>query len=144
LGAGGLTRSPPTTKKNFMPNQTQSNLVNYDATNETNETNQEVSTEKPSEPMQGGMEVPVPLESLAMPGEDDKLNNPEVGDPVQLMAEGTVSRIEGQTAYVKIKSVNGKPVGEEGAKVTDTPEDTDGDNEFNQLRSEAQSMDEQG
>jgi hypothetical protein len=85
----------------------------------------------------GNMEVPVPLEALAMPGEDDKLENPAVGDPVQLMAEGTVTRIEGDTAFVSVKSVNGKPLSAEAAQTTNTP-DADGDNEFAQLRSEAE------
>jgi poly(3-hydroxybutyrate) depolymerase len=90
-----------------------------------------------SEPS-GGMEVPVPLDALAMPGEDDKMNAPSVGDPVQLQAEGTVTRVEGDTAFVSIKSVNGKPVTPEGAKTTNTlGEDENGDNEFAQLRSEA-------
>ena len=85
-----------------------------------------------------GMEVPVPLEALAMPGEDEKLENPAVGDPVQLQAEGKVTRIEGETAFVSIKSVNGKPVTAEGAKTTNTPtEDENGDNEFAQLQTEA-------
>lgn len=86
----------------------------------------------------GGMEVPVPVDALAMPGEDDKMNAPAVGDPVQLQAEGKVTRIEGELAYVQIKSVNGKPVSAEGAKTTNTPgADENGDNEFAQLRSEA-------
>ena len=85
----------------------------------------------------GGMEVPVPLEALAMPGEDDKLQNPAVGDPVQLMSEGVVTRIEGDTAFVAVKSVNGKPLNAEAAKTTNTP-DEDGDNEFAQLKSMAQ------
>jgi hypothetical protein len=85
-----------------------------------------------------GMEVPVPLDALAMPGEDEKMNSPSIGDPVQLQAEGKVTRIEGEMAFVSIKSVNGKPVTAEGAKTTNTPgQDENGDNEFAQLRSEA-------
>lgn len=87
----------------------------------------------------GNMEVPVPLEALAMPGEDDKLENPAVGDPVQLMAEGTVTRIEGDKAFVSIKSVNGKPLSAEAAQTTNAP-DQNGDNEFAQLQSMAQSQ----
>ena len=85
----------------------------------------------------GGMEVPVPLDALAMPGEDQKMNNPDIGDPVQMQAEGTVTRIEGQMAYVRVKTVNGKPVDAASAKTAQTPGDADGDNEFAQLRSEA-------
>ena len=87
----------------------------------------------------GGLEVPVPLEAVAMPGEDDIMNTPSVGDPVQLQAEGKVTRIEGQTAFVSIKSVNGKPVSSEAAKTTDTPPD-DGSDVMAQLRSEAATM----
>ena len=87
----------------------------------------------------GGMEIPVPLESLAMPGEDQKMNTPSIGDPVQVQAEGTVVRIEGQTAFVSFKSINGNPVDDESAKTTNTPGEEDGDNdaEFSQLQSES-------
>ena len=86
----------------------------------------------------GAMEVPVPVEALAMPGEDLKMNNPDVGDPVQLQAEGKVTRIEGETAFVSIKSVNGKPVTAQGAKTTNTPNaDENGDNEYAALQNEA-------
>ena len=89
----------------------------------------------------GGLEVPVPIDALAMPGVDDKLNNPEVGDPVQMQAEGTVTRIEGGMAFVSVKSVNGKPVDAEGAKTTDTtPVEDDGSGELAQLRTEATAM----
>lgn len=96
----------------------------------------------PSSPASASeMEMCVPVASLAMPGEDDKLNNPGVGDPVQMMAEGTVSRIEGENAYVSVKSVNGKPVDSEGAMTTNTPEsDESGDNEFAALQQQASQM----
>lgn len=84
----------------------------------------------------GGMEVPVPLEALAMPGEDEMMESPAVGDPVQLQAEGKVTRIEGEMAFVMVKSVNGHPVSAAAAKTTDMP-DHDGDNEFAALRNEA-------
>ena len=83
-----------------------------------------------------GMEVPIPVESLAMPGEDMKMNAPTVGDPVQLQAEGKVTRLEGNMAFVSIRSVNGKPLTPEAAKTTDA-QDANGDNEFAQLRQEA-------
>lgn len=90
------------------------------------------------QPAKAGMEVPVPLEVLAMPGQNEEMNNPSVGDPVQMMAEGKVTRIEGQMAYVSIDSVNGKPVSESGAQITNTPEKQPGqDDEYAQLRSEA-------
>lgn len=93
---------------------------------------------KPEQP--SGMEIPVPLSSVAMPGEDDKMQSPEQGDPVQFQVEGKISRIEGDTAFVAVESVNGKPVDEMAAKTKSTPEDMGKgeDAEFAQLRSEAQ------
>lgn len=67
----------------------------------------------------------VPLESLAMPGEDEKLNNPEVGDPVSYQVEGKVTRISGEMAYVAPATVNGKPVTPEAEATNDTSEDQD-------------------
>ena len=82
------------------------------------------------------MEVSVPLEALASPGEDDKLVNPEVGDLVQFQTEGKVARIEGDSAFVSVESVNGKPVSQKAAITKDTPEQEQ-NNEFAQLQSEA-------
>ena len=86
-----------------------------------------------------GMEVCVPLSSLSMPGEDDKMQAPGVGDPVQFQAEGKVSRVEGENAYVSVEAINGKPVDEESSMTKNTPgmagEKEDAD--FAQLRSEA-------
>lgn len=112
----------------------------------TGETMSEGSTIPPKPPTMpakaSGEEICVPLASLAMPGEDEKLENPAEGDPVQCQIEGKVSRVEGDNAYVKIESVNGKPVDAESAKTKSTPEQADynGDNEFAQLQSEAAGM----
>jgi len=56
----------------------------------------------------------VPLAALGMPDADngDQMANPEVGDKVSYQSEGTISRIEGEKAYVKRESVNGEPVAE--------------------------------
>ena len=87
------------------------------------------------------MEICVPIASLAMPGEDENMNAPGMGDPVQLMAEGTVSRIEGDNAYVSLKSINGKPLDDESAETTNTPEsDESGDEEYAQLQQQAAQM----
>ena len=103
------------------------------------ETMEPMQTEKPIDKTKpSGMEIPVPLDSLSMPGEDDKMNAPAIGDPVQVQAEGTVTKIEGQIAFVSFKSINGKPIDSEAAKTTNTPEaDESGANEFAQLQSEA-------
>ena len=54
----------------------------------------------------------VSLKSLAMPDPDsgDQMANPEVGDRVNYQVEGTVTRIEGDNAYVKRETINGEPV----------------------------------
>lgn len=63
-------------------------------------------------PEMGANEDCVSLKSLAMPDAEngDQMANPEVGDRVQYQVEGTVTRIEGENAYVKRESVNGEPV----------------------------------
>ena len=90
----------------------------------------------PTEGAATSMEVSVPLEALASPGEDDKLVNPEIGDLVQFQTEGKVTRIEGDNAFVGVESVNGKPVSQKAAITKDTPGDAQND-EFAQLQSEA-------
>ena len=90
----------------------------------------------PTEGAATSMEVSVPIEALASPGEDDKLVNPEVGDLVQFQTEGKVTRIEGDNAFVGVESVNGKPVSQEAAITKDTPGDAQND-KFAQLQSEA-------
>lgn len=95
----------------------------------------------------------VPLEALEMPGEDEQMNQPAVGDPVSYHVEGKVTRIEGQNAYVKRETVNGKPLDAEAAKTNDTPDDMDhlavgppggGDGEREQLYQMAQGMGQTG
>lgn len=69
-----------------------------------------------------GTEQRVPVEALAMPGEDEQLNNPEVGDPVSYQVEGKVAALEGDQAVVTVATVNGKPVTAEAAKTADETE----------------------
>lgn len=52
----------------------------------------------------------VPLSSLNMPDESEQMQAPEVGDRVQYTVEGTVSRIDGNEAYVKRETINSQPV----------------------------------
>jgi hypothetical protein len=98
---------------------------------------------KPPEPKSNGMEVPVPLEALASPGEDDQMTSPQVGDPVSLYAEGKLVRIEGQHGIVAIDNVNGKPLDAQAAKTANTPEDDENgekpedDGDFEQLKTMA-------
>lgn len=75
----------------------------------------------------GGMdsnEICVDLQSLSMPDEDDQMQAPAVGDMVQANIEGTVSRIEGDKAYVMMSAVNGQKVKEQGPAPTDMDEES--------------------
>lgn len=89
----------------------------------------------------GGMEIPIPLDALASPGEDEMMNKPEVGDPISVYAEGKLLRIEGDKGIVTFKTVNGKPLDMEAAKTANTPEMDENpekpDDEFEQLKSMA-------
>lgn len=84
-----------------------------------------------------GSEWCVPLSALQMPGEDEHMNTPGVGDKVTFQAEGTVSRIEGDEAYVKPESANGKPLNEK-ADATHDDETSNSEQEFAALRGEAE------
>ena len=80
-----------------------------------------------------GPTIYVPLKSLALPGEDDQMANPEIGDTVEFHGQGKVSSIEGETACVSLETVNGDPVTQEASAVNDT----EGADEFAQLRQES-------
>lgn len=89
-----------------------------------------------------GMTVMLPLVSLQMPGEDDKMQSPGVGDPVSVYAEGKIMSINGEQAQVQFDTVNGKPLSAEAAMTANTPEaDEDMDKQFASLQSEASQMD---
>lgn len=88
-----------------------------------------------------GSEDCVPLSSLAMPDADnaDQMANPEVGDKVNYQIEGTVTRIEGDNAYVKRDAINGDPV--EGSGEDDGQAEPDADDqEGSDLRGMAEKM----
>lgn len=76
-----------------------------------------------------GNEDCVSLSSLAMPDPEngDQMATPSVGDRVNYTVEGTVSRIEGENAYVKRETVNGQPVAEEGQGAGDESQGDEGD-----------------
>lgn len=61
-------------------------------------------------------EVCIPVAAIALPGGSDQMGavNPEPGDPVDFQATGTVTRIEGGNAYVKLDTANGQPVVKDG------------------------------
>jgi len=62
------------------------------------------------DPAGGGMEMCVPLASLAQPDEGEQMQTPEVGDPVTMTVEGKITRVEGENAYVTPSAVNGREV----------------------------------
>ncbi len=55
-------------------------------------------------------EVCIPLTSLSMEDEDSKPVAPEIGDPVEFTATGTVSRVENGNAYITLETANGEPI----------------------------------
>lgn len=64
----------------------------------------------------GGMgEVCVPLASLAQPDDQEQLQTPAAGDVVSVQVDATLTRIEGENAYLKPTAVNGKPLEAEAA-----------------------------
>lgn len=83
-----------------------------------------------------GKEWCVPVSALQMPGEDEQMNSPTVGDKVSFHGEGTLTRIEGEEAYVKPESANGKPMTTEAKSVNDDEQDSE--QEFASLRGQAE------
>ena len=57
-------------------------------------------------------EICIPVAAVALPGVGDQMGavNPEPGDPVEFQATGTVTRLEGGNAYVKLDTANGQPI----------------------------------
>ncbi len=60
-------------------------------------------------------EVCLPASSLVA-GDNEGMETPAVGDPVDFTATGTVSRLEGDNAYITLESVNGDPIASESAE----------------------------
>ena len=67
-------------------------------------------------PMATPGEVAVPLKSLAQPDDKEQVQTPAEGDAVNFSVDATVTRIEGETAYVKVSAVNGTPIEDEAAE----------------------------
>jgi hypothetical protein len=98
---------------------------------------------KSDEPMGSGEDC-ISLSSLAMPDAEngDQMANPTVGDKVNYQVEGTVTRIEGDNAYVKRETINGQPVDDEDSEAGEDPNapDSDDDQEREQLGGMADQM----
>lgn len=84
------------------------------------------------------MEDCVSLQALAMPDEGERLETPAVGDRVSYQVEGTITRIEGDKAYIAKEAVNGQPE-EPDADDAGGPSDNDADN-LDKLTADAQMM----
>lgn len=74
------------------------------------------------------IEVAVPLASLAIPDEQENMAAPEVGDKGQAPMEYTVTRIEGENAFITLDAVNGQKLGTEK-----TPTDDDETGQLQQM-----------
>lgn len=77
----------------------------------------------------------VSLSALAVPGEDEQMESPAVGDKVQYTTEGTITRVEGDQAYVKREAVNGEPVKDVAPQEPAMPAE---ESDMNDLRSMAE------
>ena len=73
-----------------------------------------------------------------MPDEGERLETPKIGDRVTYQVEGTISRIEGDRAFVTKEAVNGQPC-EPDADDMGGPSDGDADN-LDKLTADAQTM----
>lgn len=77
-------------------------------------------------------EQAVALAALQQPDDSEQLVTPEPGDLVSYTVEGTVSRVEGDKAFVTVETINGQPVAE---SAPEAPQD-----ELGALRAEAEGM----
>lgn len=67
---------------------------------------------------QGSNDVQVPVSALAVDG-----TNPEQGDHVEFTVAGTVSRIDGDNAYVTPQKINGEEIENPKEEAAETPQD---------------------
>lgn len=81
-------------------------------------------------------EIPIPLAALSQPDDQEQMQTPKQGDSVDFQVTATVSRIEGDCAYVVPSAVNGQPLGDEGDEQTPDPDVQ----EESDLRQQAQGM----
>ncbi len=80
--------------------------------------------EPDSDDMDGG-EVCVPLAALSQPDDKDTLQTPKVGDSGTMTVDFTVTKIDGDNAYVKPSAVNGTAVGEDAGSAEDSTQADD-------------------
>ncbi len=83
------------------------------------------------------MEDCVPLAALAATDESNSVETPVVGDRVSYSVDGTISRIEGDQAYITKESVNGQEIKADSAPEAAAPDSID------QLSQDAGAMDQE-
>ncbi len=91
---------------------------------------------------QGGMdegELCLPVSFLAQPDDNEAMQTPAEGDTVSIQVDATVTRIEGDNAYIQPKAVNGNELKaqDEGTPDAESQDASEGSG----LRQEAQQMD---
>lgn len=84
----------------------------------------------------------VSLSALAIPGDGERMESPSVGDKVAYQVEGTISRIEGDRAFVTKSAVNGQPCEPDADNAGGAP-DQDAD-DLGKLESDAAAMSQGG
>lgn len=87
------------------------NLMDPNELMNTDDAGMDAPTPEPTSPQSG--EICVPLTALAMPDESEAMQPPADGDKVQGNFEATVSRTEGDKAYIKLDSINGEKLASE-------------------------------
>lgn len=86
-----------------------------------------------------GAEQCLPLSMLAQPDAQEQMQTPAVGDSGTMTVDYTVTRVEGDNAYIKPSAINGQPIGPEEGEGTPGEEDQDAQ-EGSDLRDQAQQM----
>lgn len=71
-------------------------------------------------------ELAVPLKALAQPDDAEQVNPPAQGDPVTFTVDATVTRIDGEMAYIKATAINGVELEDEAAEPAGLPDEQEG------------------
>ncbi len=64
----------------------------------------------------------VPLASLAQPDDTEQMQTPVAGDSGTMQVDYTISRVEGENAYIKATAINGNPISEKTEELPESPE----------------------
>lgn len=77
---------------------------------------------QPDSDSQPQAEIPIPLAALSQPDDQEQMQTPKQGDSVDFQVTATVSRIDGETAYVLPQAVNGQPLDDEEGEQAPDPD----------------------